>query len=215
MLDTHYDDETDYRDHDSSAPDREISVGTSSIVVIFFVLALICAVFFGVGYTLGRRQAQGQIQAQVIQPTTSAFSGNTKPAPGSFAKIPSTSVAPADTTPAPAPQAIEAPVTIKTPPPAPVEKAIEIPATRPVPAPVAAPATTSVAGAQVQIAAVSHREDADVLVAALTRRGYDVAIRNEAQDKLLHVQIGPFPTRKDAEAMRQRLLADGYNAIVK
>jgi DedD protein len=30
------------------------------------------------------------------------------------------------------------------------------------------------------------------------------------------VQIGPFPVRKEADAMRQRLQADGYNnAIVK
>ena len=67
----------------------------------------------------------------------------------------------------------------------------------------------------VQIAAVSHREDADNLLTALKQRGYDVTIRNEPQDKLLHVQIGPFPTRKDADTTRQRLLADGYNAIVK
>jgi cell division septation protein DedD len=49
----------------------------------------------------------------------------------------------------------------------------------------------------------------------LKKRGYTVTIRQEPQDKLLHVQVGPFANKKDAEAMRQRLLADGYNAIVK
>ena len=67
----------------------------------------------------------------------------------------------------------------------------------------------------VQIAAVSHREDADILISTLKQRGYDVFIRQEPQDKLLHVQVGPFASRKDADAMRQHLLADGYNAIVK
>jgi cell division septation protein DedD len=62
---------------------------------------------------------------------------------------------------------------------------------------------------------VSHREDADSLLAALEQRGYQVYIRQEPQDKFLHVQIGPFTNRKDAEAMRQHLLSDGYNAIVK
>jgi DedD protein len=62
---------------------------------------------------------------------------------------------------------------------------------------------------------VSHQEDADVLAAALKRRGYSVSIRQAPQDKLLHVQVGPFATKKDADAMRQRLQADGYNAIVK
>jgi cell division septation protein DedD len=63
---------------------------------------------------------------------------------------------------------------------------------------------------------MSHQEDADVVSADLKRRGYTVAIRHEPQDKLFHVQIGPFPARKEADAMRQRLQADGYNnAIVK
>ena len=63
---------------------------------------------------------------------------------------------------------------------------------------------------------MSHQEDADVVAADLKRRGYTVAIRREPQDKLFHVQIGPFPTKKEADAMRQRLQTDGYNnAIVK
>lgn len=67
----------------------------------------------------------------------------------------------------------------------------------------------------VQIAAVSHQEDADVLVSALRKRGYSVVTRNESRDNLLHVQIGPFATRDAAKAMRAKLLADGYNAILK
>jgi cell division septation protein DedD len=67
----------------------------------------------------------------------------------------------------------------------------------------------------VQIAAVSRQEDADVLVAALKKRGYNVIVRNESRDSLLHVQIGPFATRDEAKAMRSKLLADGYNAILK
>lgn len=67
----------------------------------------------------------------------------------------------------------------------------------------------------VQIAAVSHQEDATLLVGALKSKGYAVSARTEPQDKLFHIQVGPFATKKDADTMRQRLLADGYNAIVK
>jgi DedD protein len=67
----------------------------------------------------------------------------------------------------------------------------------------------------VQIAAVSRQEDAEVLVAALKKRGYNVVVRNEPKDDLLHVQIGPFATRDEARATRAKLLADGYNAILK
>ena len=67
----------------------------------------------------------------------------------------------------------------------------------------------------VQIAAISKQEDAEVLVAALKKRGYSAAVRNDPKDNLLHVQIGPFATREEARAMRAKLLADGYNAILK
>ena len=67
----------------------------------------------------------------------------------------------------------------------------------------------------VQIAAVSHPEDADVLVRALKKHGHDVVTRQDPSDHLIHVQLGPFSSRKDAEAMRQTLLTEGYNAIVK
>jgi cell division septation protein DedD len=67
----------------------------------------------------------------------------------------------------------------------------------------------------VQIAAVSHAEDAEVLVGALRRRGYAVTARRESADGLIHVQVGPFNNRNDANIMCQRLLGDGYNASVR
>jgi cell division septation protein DedD len=81
--------------------------------------------------------------------------------------------------------------------------------------PVAA-ALPSSGSSVVQVAAMSHQEDADVVAVDLKRRGYTVAVRHEPQDKLFHVQIGPFGNKKEADAMRQRLQTDGYNnAIVK
>lgn len=80
----------------------------------------------------------------------------------------------------------------------------------------AVPAAPSTAGSfMVQIAAVRMQQDANVLVGALQRRGYTVVVRREPQDALLHVQIGPFSSRTQAFQMRSRLLADGYNAVVK
>jgi len=84
-----------------------------------------------------------------------------------------------------------------------------------VPAAATPAASTATGNFVVQVAAVSHQEDADLLMGALKGRGYAVNARSEPQDKLIHIQIGPFNNRKDAEAMRQRLLSDGYNAIIK
>jgi len=34
-------------------------------------------------------------------------------------------------------------------------------------------------------------------------------------DNQFHVRVGPFSNRNDANAVRQKLLRDGYNAIVQ
>ena len=67
----------------------------------------------------------------------------------------------------------------------------------------------------VQIAAVSNTEDADVLTAALRKRGYVVTARRDPADNLIHVRIGPFPTLDEANRWKMKLLNDGYNAIVQ
>jgi len=79
----------------------------------------------------------------------------------------------------------------------------------------AAPAPAAPSGIMVQIAAISNPADADVLVGALQKRGYSVTARRVPSDPLIHVQVGPFSNRADAIAMRQKLLGDGYNAILK
>jgi len=66
----------------------------------------------------------------------------------------------------------------------------------------------------VQVAAVSHIEDAQVLTNALRKRGYTVTPRRESDD-LIHVRIGPFSTRDEANRWRLKLLDDGYNAEIQ
>lgn len=89
------------------------------------------------------------------------------------------------------------------------------PAVPPAPIMPPAPARDISAPAMVQIVALSHKEDADAMVTALKRHGYDVSISQDPHDTLLHLEVGPFTNKNDAEAMRQRLLVDGYNATVK
>jgi cell division septation protein DedD len=66
----------------------------------------------------------------------------------------------------------------------------------------------------VQVAAVSKQEDAESLVDALKRKQYP-AFTATPTDKLFHVQVGPFGDVKEAEAMRAKLVSDGYNPILK
>jgi cell division septation protein DedD len=57
-------------------------------------------------------------------------------------------------------------------------------------------------------------DDANVLMGALRKHGYAVVSRRGPDDNLIHVQVGPFAGRAEANAMSQRLLNDGYNAVV-
>jgi cell division septation protein DedD len=67
----------------------------------------------------------------------------------------------------------------------------------------------------VQIAAISRQEDAEVLAGALRKHGFNPSVRPGTTDKLFHVQVGPFTDKAQAETIKQHLLADGYNAIMK
>ena len=202
-------DRTPHREYEidpaeSLEQDREISLGATTILGIFFGLALVCSLFFGLGYSMGRRTATPV--AAAVETPAATDSSATKPLSGSLAE-----------------KSIDASVSAPAAPPSVAVVPLAAPAARnfastekPAAKPAPAPAATATAGTiMVQIAAVSHREDADTLLSTLKQRGYDVFIRNEPQDKLLHVQVGPFASHKDAETMKQRLLADGYNAILK
>jgi DedD protein len=216
--------------YESGEQDREISLSTTTILGIFFALALLCAVFFGFGYSMGRKSAQ-PVSSGSSEVTTRSENSNSKPAPGSPAgpSTPSdgraTDETPSSIRPLDSPNAASED---STPPPTPVKAVVTSPrsnvpadvtpkpATKPAGIVPVAAALPSPGSSVVQVAAMSHQEDADVVAIDLKRRGYTVAVRHEPQDKLFHVQIGPFANKKEADAMRQRLQTDGYNnAIVK
>jgi len=76
-------------------------------------------------------------------------------------------------------------------------------------------ATRAPVPTMVQIMTLSSNEDAEFMVAALKRHGYNVAINHDPVDSLLHLEVGPFESKSDAEAMRQKLVMDGYNATFR
>ena len=215
----------DERDDDIEDPrgrrDREITLGTTMVLGIFFALAILCAVFFGFGYSIGaKHNAETTAVMPAIDTGSLAIAGGSKPAPG----MPGAPILPAKLPPA---EKVSVPMEAleeQAPSRAAATRAVVVPESAPVkaaaPAPKAAapvvPVAASVVGQTfVQVAAVSHQEDADLLVSTLKKKNYNVSIHTEPQDKLLHVQIGPFANHKDADVMRLRLQADGFNAIVK
>jgi DedD protein len=220
---------------------REITLSTASLLGIFFGLVLICGVFFGFGYSMGRGTGQGAQAASLgtgpaarSDVTTSAANQPPEaPAAPSQDNVqapaktplavsvkhaqPDDAASTEDAAAAP-PKHVNQALVAATEAPAPVKPSARVAPTPPTvastPAPVAAPAPGT-GKPMVQIAAVARQEDADVLVSALRQRGYGVVVRSEPQDKLLHVQVGPFADRTQATAIKQKLLSDGYNAIIK
>ncbi len=54
-----------------------------------------------------------------------------------------------------------------------------------------------------------------MLVGALRKHGYAVSARRDPADSLIHVRIGPFSNRDEANRWRMKLLNDGYNAMIQ
>jgi cell division septation protein DedD len=211
------------RSNGAAEDDHDLTLGTPTIVGLFFVLTLVCGCFFGLGYAMGHRSTPAT--PQVFGDATAAANGAAKPTAGS-ASIPDASSSPDASAAAPTASSGSQTATVPLNAPAAATTAATPPASTAAPSVASAPAHTAIASPApqsaaapgtfvVQVAAVSSQDVANILLSTLQKKGYAVTARHEPQDQLLHIQIGPFPDRKDAEAMRQRVLADGFNAIVK
>lgn len=202
-----YEDENEY---------NEVHTGTGKILVLFLGLVMVCAVFFGLGYSMGKNAAKSG--GSVIPSTQASGEEASKPSPAVPAETASNCPAGQDCTAAAGSDQMTFYKSVEQKDSNPQ---LAAPAANPAPAsaaPPAAPApaaSTSLTGYVVQVAAVTKQQDADALVDALHRKQYPAFVTKGTGDKLLHVQVGPFSDIKDAQAMKARLTADGYNPILK
>jgi DedD protein len=209
--------------------DRELTLGPMTLGLLGVVFFGICALCFVWGYSVGHRAPVGIEPSQTASSRPSAaqiLSNQPKPGPGDNSQQAPPASAPSGAAGVGSPQSIDA--AVSSPAPA-VSASGSLPtggavvqAALPASAAPVQPNTGTVQPAlgsnspwMVQIAAVSHSEDADVLLSALRKRGYAVSARRDPGDNLIHVQVGPFSSHADAASMRQRLLNDGYNAIIE
>jgi DedD protein len=200
----------------ASSQDTEITLGTGKLLVLFFGLVAVCALFFALGYSLGRKTDPAITTASaalaphtVPNGTKPGSTGTAQTPPMTFYKNVEQKDANSELTP-PASNG----KTVSTANPA-STAASSTPESQTA-NPADQPATLPTAGYYVQVAAVSKQEDADSLVDALKKKQYPAFLANSSTtDKLFHVQVGPFSDIKEAEAMRTRLTGDGYNPILK
>jgi DedD protein len=193
----------------ASSEDTEITLGTGKLLVLFFGLVAICALFFALGYSLGRKSeptVAAVTSATIPQAASSAVKtgGGSAAPPMTFYKAVEQKDANSELSPASESKtdttATATPAPTQPQQPTSVDPSTTLPNT----------------GYFVQVAAVSKEEDAQALVDALKKKEYPafVAAQNNA-DKLFRVQLGPFAEAKDAENMRTKLIGDGYSPILK
>jgi DedD protein len=208
--------------------DTEITLGTGRMLAIFFALVLVCAFFFSIGFSLGRRtsmaigsgllSAPSGATSTVVRPSAvkgngggGAASAGAQSGDFSFYKAvgeknADSALAPKDSKAQASPGSASSPGGDASP-----KAAADSGNTAAVTA-----ASSSSGTYYVQVAAVSRQEDAESLVEALKKKQYPgVAASNNSGDKFYHVQVGPYGDLKEAEAMKARLIGDGYNPIVK
>lgn len=195
--------------------DTEITLGTGKMLFLFFALVALCAVFFGMGFKVGRDSAKTADNSAPVAGNTSGTSPSTKAKPAASPDMTFYKAVqqnnPDSQLPAPAnsaPTAGTAPTSSSSAAP---------PATAPA-SPIngsAADQLSNTNGYLVQVAAVTKQEDADALVDALKKKQYPAFSTNNAADKLVHVQVGPYADIKQAEDTRAKLMNDGYNPILK
>ncbi len=201
----------------ASTQDTEITLGTAKLLSLFFGLVIVCAVFFALGYTLGRKTDSGfpsvagaaaPTGSNAIKPAGSA--GAASSAPMTFYKAVEQKSADSQLTPAAGDAAASGASANNS---AVTTSGEQESQASKLPDPMAPIPGT---GYFVQVAAVTKQDDADALVDALKKKQYPAFVAgNSAADKYFRVQLGPFGDIKEAETVRTRLINDGYNPILK
>ncbi len=191
--------------------DKEITLGTGKMLVLFFGLVAVCAVFFGLGFSLGRNATGSTTLAAIASSATT--NAAVRPSVSKSTTSPNSSSDQAALYKPVDQKQTDATLATKESQDTGGSTATENSTPSAAPDPTAAPPLNAY---YVQVAAVSKQGDAEALVSALKNKQYQAfSATNSPTDKFIHVQVGPFADIKDAEATRSKLISDGYNPILK
>jgi cell division septation protein DedD len=203
------------------------------VIGLFMLMLLFSGVFFTLGYVMGRSQYDGQVRAALDPRLKSEISasGRTEPVAKRTNKVAS-SDSPTDTAAPPKsdwdfyhagepsakdehlkPVATASPA---TPNPAPAVARTSAPnktasgPSKSLNAPVVPGGSYTL-----QVAALTREVDAIELATRLQKKKFPAFVLSPRADKYYHVQVGPYPDQKAAEAARKGLEGAGFKAIVK
>ena len=187
----------------------ELVLESKQVIGIFLGIALLCGVFFALGYAVGSSlsvpseevtQTEDDITATGEKPSALPSPTYIQRNPGAASQNPDSDTdlgfyqsvqegQPQATLPAGESQAAAS----DSPPPA-----------QPPPA-----------GILVQVSALTRREDAESLVVLLMEKKLPVLVTSGTNDTLFHVVVGPYKTEAEAQRVRQLLEQEGFRPFIR
>ncbi len=179
-------------------------------VVLVVVAAALTVVFFHAGEWIADHVITHDTYALASRPAATQPAGAQSasgPPAGEAASPPSQNTA-----------AVPAPTTEQKAAPVAAQKA---PAASQPPLPVsmkpeASPAASRAHAAIVlQVAALTRKDDAGALAAALQKKQYPAFVRLPTTDNFYRVQVGPYPDLPSANAVKRALEHDGYQVFLR
>ena len=168
----------------------EVLLGNRQLLSVFFIVVILLAVFFTMGYVLGRSLAPSVVATRAPAPSPAV----------AVEKPPSAPVAVATPAPEVAPPA---------PPPVVEEKPPK--AEPPKPAPPSGPASGQV---YLQVAATKH-PDAELVAGVLKKKGFTTLIAPGPTEAIFRVLVGPLDGASEIASTRKELETAGFKPIVR
>ena len=175
----------------------EVLLGDTQLLSLFVIVVVLLAVFFTMGYVLGRHS--GAASTDAIASKEPAVQMPPRAAPSESPPVPASSPAPA-----PAESATEPAV----PAPAP-DARIKPPAREP--APPAAPLAPTTGQTFLQVAA---SKDAEVVANVLKKKGFPTVLAPSPIAGVLRVLVGPLADKSAVASTRARLEKAGFDRAI-
>jgi cell division septation protein DedD len=215
--------------------EQEKGLSTASLVLLFLLGVIVCAVFFSFGFLVGYRERSssntpemervvptGDAPPAVNPPPTKEESLRQDANPMSVGSTAQPLEAGSDRKGGNVARGTEVSREDRgaLAVPASTEAAISAPGHESSDARVPGPTRQAATGrGALQVAALRTRQDAEALVRVLKERGFPVFIVSpedaKASDTLFRVRVGPFTSRDEEEKTRQQLETEGFKPFVK
>ena len=189
----------------------ELVLENKQVIGIFLGIALLCGVFFALGYAVGRSTASPA--EDLTQPedefTATGEKPSALPSPTYIQRNPAAATQnPGSDTDLGFYQSVQEAQPQAMLPSGETQAAA--PGTPPPPAVQPPPP-----GILVQVSALTRREDAESLVVLLKEKKLPVLVTSGDNDTLFHVVVGPYKTDAEAQRVRQLLEQEGFRPFIR